>query len=57
MEDYSKITENGYIGQFAGYLIGGRTYDINMVEIKDAPPHEEDCFCCRKNLLRPKKKE
>lgn len=38
------------IGMLAGYRLNGRTYDASGKEVKEI--HEEDCFCCRKNVLR-----
>lgn len=37
------------LGEFGGYRIGGKTYDEHGNEIEEE--HEEDCFCCRKNIL------
>ena len=41
--------KNGYVGKFAGWRIGGNTYDAEGNEIPEK--HEDDCFCCRPNLL------
>ena len=52
-----KVVSTGLIGNFVGWRIGGKTYDNEGNEIKEA--HEQDCYCCRPNLLslEPLKKE
>ena len=42
--------KNGYIGELAGYRIGGKTYDPDGKQIEET--HEKDCFCCRVNLFK-----
>lgn len=54
--DYStpkeeKTLKNGVVAKFGGYRLGGKSYDNDGKEI--AEEHEEDCFCCRKVLLKP----
>lgn len=41
--------KNGYLGEFAGYRIGGKSFTPEGKEIDEV--HEPDCFCCRANLL------
>ena len=41
--------KNGYIGEFGGYRINGKSYDADGKEIDEV--HKEDCFCCRNTLL------
>ncbi len=48
-----EVLKNGYVGNLAGYHAHGKTYDSDGNLIPDALPHEEDCFCCRKNLFTP----
>lgn len=50
MED--DAVKNGLIGDFTGWRLGGKSFDPDGNEIEET--HEEDCFCCRLNLLAPK---
>jgi hypothetical protein len=52
-----EVLKNGYVGKLAGYHVNGKTYDADGNLIPDAPPHEEDCFCCCKNLFKPKESD
>lgn len=44
-----EILKNGKMGDVRGYRIHGKSYDVNGNEVDEI--HEEDCFCCRKNLF------
>lgn len=45
--------KNGYVGKLFGYRIHGKSYDTELNEVVEI--HEEDCFCCRKNLFNTEK--
>lgn len=45
-----EVLKNGYAGQLGGYRIHGKSYDVDGNQIEEV--HEEDCFCCRKNLFK-----
>ena len=49
-----EVLKNGYAGKLAGYKIHGKSYDTEGNEVAEV--HEEDCFCCCKNLLKPSDK-
>lgn len=44
-----EIIKTGVVGKFAGWRVGGKTYDPEGNEIPDV--HDEDCFCCTKKSL------
>lgn len=50
MED--EAVKTGLIGDFKGWRVGGKSFDPDGNEIEEK--HEDDCFCCRRNLLTPK---
>lgn len=43
------ILKNGVVGKFAGYRVNGKSYDTDGNEVEEI--HEEDCYCCRKDLF------
>lgn len=48
-----KIIKTGFAGVLAGYRIHGRSFDTEGNETQE--PHEEDCFCCKEELMASSK--
>lgn len=44
-----KAIKTGYLGEFKGWRLNGKSYDPQGNEIPET--HEKDCLCCRNNLL------
>ena len=49
LEKKKEPLRNGLVGDFLGYRIHGKTYDVTGIEFEEE--HEADCVCCRKNLM------